>query len=465
MEPIDTASEDPKNLDSSSGTSTPPETKLPDAPAPTTDPADPELSEIAVLEPEPATTNPSLGDSATDTSALDHIDTSASSTTSTENLSDYNPSSVDSDLPESAMPIYRAPHASGPTLTSTDSSIKSPKRFIMAYIVSIFSGLTLLVSGSILGYALFNHFLEPTKDSSIYFFDSAPLYLSMMSGMIVFAALYFLASQYVARSTSENDIDEPDWRIYKVAYAIFCAILLTSAASVLASLLYLPLSSAFATEDLAGYQIGIQVLGGLHVLLWIGLLIWQERLIKRGRNVWLQGTATTILAILLVVFAGIFLVGSKTDQRVDARTVSDLTTIASSITTYKSAHSGKLPETLSALDLKSTDKVKKRLGNYRYTVKENGSSSNMTPQVSVGANVIGNSYDDYFSSSSSELSYDSLFNTSSNSRYELCANFRTDTTKDTDNSSQISPLQLLTGASASNRDFAVHHKGQACFDL
>lgn len=359
---------------------------------------------------------------------------------------------------------YKAPSTMVAAPPAT-SSAPSSRRFLAAYITSILSGLSLLSSGAFLGYSLLDHFLSPKESSQLsMYFDLSPLYLALITSMMIFGTLYLLTSQYIARQVAKDTVGVKDWRVYRVVYAGFTAVLLTLAASVIGSLLYIPLAVALVVQDYESHHIWIQVLGGLHVLVWIGVLIWQERLVKHGKNVALQGVATGALAVLIIVLSGIFLVANKVDERYDKRASSDLGEIQSTITTYRSNNAGKLPADLDALDFSSTPPIEKRLDDYKYTVKQpkqntQRSSSELSRQMQM---LGGNSTDvgsyDIREDSYDRYSQDNRYQTTRPS-YELCATFRTDTTKNTE-----SPFGTLMGGTSSETSFYKHGTGEVCFE-
>ena len=334
----------------------------------------------------------------------------------------------------------------------------SSRRFLAAYITSILSALSLLSSGAFLGYSLLDHFLTPegTSQGNL-FFDLASVYLALITSMIIFGALYLLTSQYVARQVAKDTIGVRDWRAYRVVYAGFSALLLTIAASIVGSLLYIPLAVLLVVQDYAPHEIWVQLLGGLHVLVWIGVLIWQERLVKHGKNVASQGIVTVILVLVVVALSSIFLVASKTDERYDKRTSSDLNEIESAIDTYKSKSAGKLPTNLKALDLSSSPLVEKRLDEYKYTVKEapasNSTMQNRTLQRSMLDSISDEAGPELLNGVGTRYT-----SSSERASYELCATFRTQTTED-----KTSPLSSLLTMGGSESSFHVHNKGEVCF--
>ena len=371
---------------------------------------------------------------------------------------------------ETSAPVVTPP----PSIEHEAVSQSKAKRFLAAYIVSIFSAISLLLSGGFLGYVLLDHFITEEKEDLGFYFDLAPLYISMMASMLVFGALYFLATQYVAKSASRDAIKLRDWRVYKTIYAFFSAGLLVAAASVLASLLYIPLAQLMIADDLSTRQILIQVLGGVHVLVWIALLIWQERLVKNEKNPWLQGLFVIILAAIIVVMTAIFPVGSKTDERYDHRVETDLQKIASEISTYQMENDDKLPSSLEILEFGNGVPIQNRLDDYKYTVKESAMSQETSEEAQYQQMLMqmqesGTMDEETGMSMQSYSSAMPELDTRSMQSYQLCATFRLDTT-DVEESPYASMLGVMSGASATssltgNSDsFSKHKTGEVCFD-
>lgn len=335
------------------------------------------------------------------------------------------------------------------------------RRFLVAYLVSIFSALSLLVSTSFLAFVLINHFVAGRTDqATLFFLDLSPVYIVFMSVSIVSALLYALSTRYVASSAAKGEIGWRDWRRYKIIYAFFTAALLTLAAPVVASLLYIPLAQIMIADDLSGSQVTVQVLTSLYILAWIAVLIWQERLVKNSKHNNLQGVIVVAVALIVVVLVGTFPIGSKAGQRQDNRTANDLSAIESEIQKYKTTHEGSLPTTLSDLDITGDSPVKSRLSNYKYTVKD---APRQSPSQAESS-----------SSSQSEDMGDSdlsaLFGSGNVSTrvgdkvYELCATFKTDTTKD--QAGLVNPIAAITNPSStvSSYSYGSHKSGEVCFD-
>lgn len=375
--------------------------------------------------------------------------------------------------------------------STDDTNAHSAKRFLVAYLTSVFSALSLLFSSAFLAYVLLDHFIAEKKEESLLFsFDLAPLYISTMASIIVFAVLYLISTQYVAKKAASDTIGLRDWRAYKIIYALFSATLLVTGASVLASLVYIPLAQMMIADDLSNDQILIQVLGGVHVFVWIALLLWQERLVKLGKNSRVQGVIIAILALAVVVLTAVYPVGSKADERYDRRIENDLSVIQSEIDTYKTAHSGTYPETLAQLEFKGHSQVESRLDNYKYTVKkETTEPASAQPELSEDSDYYkylsdiaamqpnGNTDKDEDAASDTsdqgisqtdpqagtmQRSFSSILPVpTTRTTYELCATFKTDTTEKDDGSSLLTGLSSIT--SISSYTFSSHKAGEVCF--
>lgn len=360
----------------------------------------------------------------------------------------------------SQQPIPQDHHATAILHEASIAAIPAnkSKRFLIAYLATIFSGMALLWSAVFLGGVLFNQFFGP-KDDGLSFFDPAGIYISVMSAMVTFGVLYIVASRYVAKSAANDTIGLKDWRVYKLVYAVFAALLLLSSATVIASLLYIPIAQVSITDDLQPKQIVVSVLTSVHALIWIALLLWQERLVRRGKNSWLQGTVIGIAALAIIVLTAIFPIGMKTNDRYDARVADDLSTIEDKISTYETSHNYKLPSSLSDLSF-GDDTVAHRLTKYTYTPHQ-GTSSDATS----GASIFDDTYStddtsDYTTNDTSD--YTSSYGSAT---YELCADFKTDTT----DSSSSSLFGALTGSSSSTTspytvEFTNHKTGHVCFE-
>ena len=333
------------------------------------------------------------------------------------------------------------------------------RRFLAAYITSILSAFALLSGASYLGYMLLNHFLTEKSDSWVWqYVDLSPVNISVMASMVVFGTLYLACSQYAARQAGKDVIGVRDWRAYKIVYAFFSAVLLTTAASVIASLIYIPFAQMLIADDFATHQIVILVLGGLHVLLWLGVLIWQERLVKHGKYSALQGLFIIALAVPLVLLTAIYPVGSGIDTRYDKRVATDLSRIQRAIDEYKTKHDDRVPQNLSELDLEH-DTTEQRLANYKYTAPAQDTSRTQTnlnvddlrEKIRTGVPLSEEESDRY-------VEYLDNSMPKAAQKYKLCAAFRTDTTQQ-----ETSPIDTLLGGSGS-KPFTQHAAGEVCFD-
>lgn len=348
------------------------------------------------------------------------------------------------------------------------------RRFLIAYMTTVFSALSILYGTAWLGYVLTDHFLGPKKASDGWFYiDFAPFYIALMASLTVFGIIYIIASRYVAKSASNDTIGLKDWRAYKVVYAFFTALLLTTGASVVAGLAYIPLAQIMIADDLDAKRILVQTVASLHVLAWIGLLIWQERLVRKAKHSIIQGFVVVAGVAIVVLATGIFPVGSKTDERFDNRVASDLSAIESAIDVYQSKNK-KFPDQLASLTFEEDDTVKGRLKSYTYQVKTTQPTTN-NQAAKVSASVGNNSTSDFtYSEDMSELDeeayynamYDSMYNQQTASKqqsYELCATFRTDTTSKKNEYTGTAILNTLSGTTTNQASFTDHKQGKVCF--
>lgn len=384
--------------------------------------------------------------------------------------------------PSPVIPTFTR-RSSEPSSPTTHDDTHKARRFLVAYITTTISALSILYGTAWLGYVLIDHFFGPKKDTAGWLYiDFAPLYISLMASLAVFGAIYIVASRYVAKSASTDTIGLKDWRAYKVVYAFFSALLIATGASIVAGLVYIPLAQLMIADDLDSKRILVQTLASFHALLWIAVLIWQERLVKKAKQSWLQGFVVVAGVAIVVVATAVFPVGSKTNERFDNRVASDLSTIESAVSDYKDKNK-KLPNNLAALTFEEDDTIKSRLNDYKYIVKASAQPNTQRQsgqqETRVNATVLNNNSrsdskqaDSLLDSSNSESNedyYDALYESmySSQSRtttaqsYELCATFRTDSAAKKDVTGNAL-LNSISGASSSY-SFNSHKAGEVCF--
>lgn len=91
--------------------------------------------------------------------------------------------------PASSNASIVAKHLAHPSEPTPDTSHK-PRRFLVAYMTTVFSAITILYGVAWLGYVLIDHFLGTKKDTSgLFYFDMAPIYISIMSTLVIFATI------------------------------------------------------------------------------------------------------------------------------------------------------------------------------------------------------------------------------------------------------------------------------------
>lgn len=341
-----------------------------------------------------------------------------------------------------------------------DANSHRAKRFLVAYLTSIFSALSLLSGTSFLVYVLLNHFLGEKSERSWLSLDLAPLYVAVMASTLVFAALYMVSTWYVARSAVRDEIGLRDWRVYKVIYSFFSALLLIVAALVISGLLYIPLAQLLISEDVSARQGIIQAIGGLYVLALTALLVWQERVVKNGRHTKLQGITVVLIAFVVVVLMVLFPIAARADQRHDYRTESDLSAIQTEVERYKIDHKGALPATLAELTFPDDSPIKQRIDGYTYTIKSSpmpaGGSSQThlkSLQPTSGTNSLPSPFNPLVPSRVSAQV--------SEKTYDLCATFRTDTSENANDS--VNPLAAIATVGSNSQQYESHKSGEVCF--
>jgi type II secretory pathway pseudopilin PulG len=322
--------------------------------------------------------------------------------------------------------------------------------FLMKYIASLFAGISVLYGLSSLGFALLDHFINQPAGVKIgSLFNASSLvstwHVWLVASLLTFAVLYLTLSRSAGKYIAGDLVSKKELQVAEVARAIFTAILIISATSLMASLVFTLLNGTLAAADIDGKDIAIQVVGSILAFAWIGILVWHQTSIHlRGKN-GVAGAILTIGVALLAVLASVFLLATGRNAVIDSRTVSDLSTVQSALMSYKSAHDD-YPEKLSVLTIED-EAVKGRLAKYTYTRTE------ATKQASLQQK-----YSDMIDSGSM---YDSLDTLSDNSTsvepgYKLCANFLTD--------ASASGSSLTTQSYSSTSTFYSHGKGEHCVD-
>lgn len=360
------------------------------------------------------------------------------------------PASAASPTVPSTSAAYGAGAAPVKSMTVITSS-----GFLMKYIASLFAGISVLCGLSSLGFILLDHFInKPTGVTLGSMFDASTLvstwHVWLVASLVTFIVLYLALSRAAGKYLAGDTASEREVQVAEVARSIFTAVLMISAAYLVASLLFTLLNSTLAAAEVEGKDIAIQVVGSILAFIWIGVIIKHQSAVHlQGKN----GIAGAILAVSVVVFAvlaSVFLLAAGRNAVIDSRTVSDLSTIQSELSNYKAKNDG-FPENLNQLTI-DDEKVKSRLGKYTYTRTE-----------STAKKSFMQSYDDMTSSDSgsmfSSMNDFSSSSSSTDSGYKLCANFLTDASS---KSSGYGSSTEQAGGSSST--FYSHGKGEHCVE-
>jgi hypothetical protein len=357
-------------------------------------------------------------------------------------------------------PIASTPVAFGGHTTETQVATEPSSGFLVGYIASLFAGVSVLYGLSSLGFILLDHFIKKPADLTIGGYFDASSFVStwhvwLVASLVTFAVVYLILSRSAAKHIAAGLIPERQIQASEVARSIFTAVLVISSASLMASLLFTLLNGTLAAAEIQGEDIAIQIIGTIMTFAWVAIIVWHQSTIHlRGRN----GIPGAILAVgvtAIAVVASIFLIGAGRNGVIDARTVSDLSTIQSELSSYKGLHET-YPTKLTDLTIKD-EAIKKRLGKYTYTQTESVAPSSSQQQSSF-------SLEDY---SSSDSMYDMMSNyqttseptSTTTSTYKLCATFLTDTSS----KSNVSGLTAQSETSKST-SFNSHPKGEHCVE-
>lgn len=303
----------------------------------------------------------------------------------------------------------------------------SSKLFLFQYVTLLASGLVLLSLLSFTGFALLNHWLGEAGPAGMFSGVEYSLYIYLLASLVVFGILHAWMRMCV-RNVSPGD--QPS--AVRVFRAIFLTILVLTIIGSMAALAYVGIDMLLGAGDYSAKSAWLVVLDSLQVILWASLLWWYFKQPRSKAIVYTAsvGVVAGVMAVLLLTLP----IFSKRDAVIDSRTSSDLSAIAAKINEY-ARKNNKLPAALG--DVKLDDKVASRVGNYEYLPGEASAPKSMptTPEDYLG-----------YSSSSSGSAFS----------YKLCATFKTDTTKDEDDTIFLSYF----GGSGAMK----HPSGRHCFD-
>lgn len=375
---------------------------------------------------------------------------------------DYNIPAVEVEQPSVQPASYASMPPKPPTtqaafgvgaVPTKSAAVIASSSFLMKYIASLFAGVNVLYGLAVFGFILLDHFINKPAGAKVgNVFDASTLvstwHVWLVASLLTFAVLYLTLSRSVGKYIVEDNASEREIQVAEVARSIFTAILVISAASLVASLLFTLLNGTLAAAEIEGKDIAIQVVGSILAFIWIGLIIWHQTSIHvRGKN-GVAGISLAAGALIIAVLASVFLLAAGRNAVIDSRTTSDLSTIQSELSSYKFKNDT-YPDKLSLLTI-DDEKTKSRIGKYTYTRTETAKQSSFQ---------VGD--EDMFSSDSMYDSPSSFSRSSSlpESGYKLCATFLTDASK-------TSTLYdgTMTDSDGSSSTFSSHGKGEHCVE-
>lgn len=303
----------------------------------------------------------------------------------------------------------------------------TPKRlFLFHYVTMLVSGLILVSLLSFTGFAVLDHWLGEQGPANIFNSFEYYAYLYLLVSLIVVGALH------VWMRVRVGSVLQEDYPAVKVFRTIFLTILTLTILGSIGTMVYVGVDMLLGTGDYSAKSTWLIMLNSLQVIVWAALLWWYFKQSRAMAIAYVAavGAVVSVMAVLLLVLP----VFSKRDAVIDARTTSDLSAIVAKISEYTKKNN-KLPASLS--DVKLDDKVASRVEKYEYQ-----------PGQAAAPKSAPTTLEDYldYSSSSSSSSFS----------YKLCANFKTDTTKNEDD---ITFLSYFGGSSTSE-----HPSGRHCFD-
>lgn len=314
--------------------------------------------------------------------------------------------------------------------------------YLFQYVTMLVSGLMLLTLVNVSVLALLEHWLGDAKEVSFLAQFAYGFHVYLLVSMVLAAGLHI----WMRWKTSV--VQEDETGAVRVFRAIFLTILALTILGALGAIVYLLVDTMLGTANETAKSMWLAILGSGQMILWSALLWWYFKAQRSGSQmVYLAvvGLVTVVVAVLLVVFP----ILSKRDAVIDARTSSDLEAIVAAVGTYASKND-KLPASLSEITLED-ERVKSRLASYEYQVTESAPAPEETLPTDLMGDLEGlEGFDDLLSEDYYRAQPASL-------SYKLCATFKTDTTKEKENSGII---PLLYPSSGMGR----HPAGKHCFD-
>ncbi|RYF28346.1 MAG: hypothetical protein EOO17_04995 [Chloroflexi bacterium] len=365
--------------------------------------------------------------------------------------------------------ITHSPFTGAVASTDAKKSESHAKLFLFTYISSALSALSVLWGVSFLGYVVLDYLIKSDKPevAPAFYYDLAPLYISVMASVLIFGIVHIVTSRYAAKKVADDAVDVKDWRMYRIIYATFSSILAVISAAVIASLVFVPMAQTLIAEDFESRIITIQVIGAINVFAWVGLLLWQERLVKQGSVSIIQNIIVGVGVLSIIVATAALPIAGKQDDRLDARASADLESIEGAIDDFKNDNDGALPASLGELSIESNF-VKKRISSYKYTVKESESVSKSQATYQAPLEKSLGSRDDSMSdlygadSGIDSDEYADMTKQQDSPGYRLCATFKTNTSQKTKDTSALGMYASTIGGNSAS--FRTHATGEVCFD-
>jgi hypothetical protein len=355
----------------------------------------------------------------------------------------------------SPQPVAMGVGPMSPSASASSMTLIASSGFLMKYIASLFAGISVLSGLSSLGFILLDHFINKPEGAKIgSMFDASTIvstwHVWLVASVLTFVALYLVLSRASGKYLAGDNASEREVQVGEVARSIFTAVLIIFTTYLVASLLFTLLNSTLAAAEVEGKDIAIQVAGSVLAFIWVGLIIKHQSSVHlQGKN----GVAGAVLAgavLTVAVLASVFLLAAGRNAVIDSRTVSDLSTVQSELSSYK-AKNDTFPESLTTLPIEDA-KVKGRLAKYTYT----------RTQPTAQQSSFNDSYEDMLTSDSFYGSTSTFGKTATiaESGYKLCATFLTDASS----KSNAYDLTTTEATGSTSANFYSHGKGEHCVE-
>lgn len=191
-----------------------------------------------------------------------------------------------------STPVFAPAAFSAPTPATADSDTPDSTALSL-YLVTLFSGASILCSASYLVWNVIDYFTKPAPEFS--FFDLSSFTIYVLIYLVLFATLYVLASLRLdGRIKRAGSFERP----LRTVSAIWRALLVVWGVGAIAGLLYSPLSAA-ANGDAS--SVATDVISSIIGLVLIGLLFWRDLFVPKMRS---GIVALGVIGGLVLVIAG-----------------------------------------------------------------------------------------------------------------------------------------------------------------